>query len=246
MVDELKSPVRVRAGLSSFRQGRIYCLLDSANCTKGISVKDVIESLLELFTEHWTKVAIGAALMAAGWIVGWWRARNKWERKEFFERINFSLNSINDGKLQIRTLMEKACDDVFLNQVAVAKLLEASQKTTQEDPLIPLGHEDYWFYLNAALNEVSEKFAAGFVLRDLGREVTPHDYTLCLTNECDGAVRTRKIRAMLIRTEILKNLPEEIPELESKNHVTRWKTLCTMARLLETQPHLFFRVELVF
>jgi hypothetical protein len=68
---------------------------------------------------------------------------------------------------------------------------------------------------------------------------------LCLTNESDGAIRTRKVRAMLIRSEDLKNLPEEMPELESQNHVTRWKTLQFMAKRLEEKPFQFFKVELV-
>ena len=118
-------------------------------------------------------------------------------------------------------------------------------KTSEKDPIIPLGQKDYWFYLNSVLNEVSEKFADGFVRRDAGQDVKANLYVLSLTNECDGAIRTRKIRAMLIRKEDLLNLPEEMPELESKNHVTRWKTLVHMAENYEAKPHQFFTVELV-
>jgi hypothetical protein len=57
--------------------------------------------------------------------------------------------------------------------------------------------------------------------------------------------RSVKIRAMLVRAETLKNLPAEMPELESKNHATRWNTLQFMAAQLESNPHQFFRVELV-
>ncbi len=196
-------------------------------------------------TEHWTKVAVGALLMTLGWLIGWWRAKRKWQRKEFFERINFSLNSLQGGKLRIRTIMEKACVEVFLNQVAVAQLLEAAQKTTVADPIIPLSQDDYWFFLNAVLNEVSEKFAVGFLQRDVGHKVQSHEYVVCLTNEPDGSVRTRKIRAMLIRLEDLKKLPEKMPQLESPNHETRWRTLQMMALRYHEKPHQFFRVELV-
>ena len=141
--------------------------------------------------------------------------------------------------------MEKSCEDVFLNQVAVSRLLEAAQKTTLDDPIVPVPADEYWFYLNAVLNEVSEKFAAGFIRRDVGETVQSYEYILCITNEPDGSVRTRKIRAMLIRAEDLSNLPEEMPELESKNHEIRWRTLQLMATRLEEKPHQFFRVELV-
>lgn len=208
-------------------------------------MEDIIKTISEAFFAHWSKVAVGATLMLLGWIVGWWRARQSWKKKEFFGRINFSLNSIRDGKLKIRTLMEKSCEDVFLNQVAVREVMDAAMGTSEKDPIIPLAKDDYWFFLNAALNEVSEKFAEGFVRRDTGQNVEESLYVLCLTNERDGAIRTRKIRAMLIRKEDLLNLPEEMPELESQNHTTRWHTLRHMAEAFKEKPHQFFTVELV-
>ena len=206
---------------------------------------EVLKTISEALFAHWGKVAVGATLMLFGWLVGWWRARRNWQKKEFFGRINFSLNSIHDGKLKIRTIMEKGCDEVFLNQVAVSTILDAALKTTESDPIIPLGEKDYWFYLNSVLNEVSEKFADGFIRRDAGHDVNAKLYILCLTNELDGAIRTRKIRAMLIRKDSLLNLPEEMPELESKNHGTRWKTLVHMAETYKSKPHRFFTFELV-
>lgn len=208
-------------------------------------MQELLELILDGFFEHWAKVAVGALLMAIGWLVGWYRARRRWQRKEFFERINFSLNSIQNDKLLIRTIMEKSCDDVFLNKVAVSRLLESALKTSEKDPIVPLAKDDYWYYLNAVLNEVSEKFAAGFIRRDIGQKVESNCYLLCLTNEMDGAIRTRKLRAMMILAKDLENLPEEMPKLESKNHETRWRTLQTMAKRLAEKPHQFLRVELV-
>ena len=208
-------------------------------------MNEFLAVLVEGLFEHWAKVAVGASLMAIGWLFGWIKARGRWKRKEFFERINFSLNSINDNKLQIRTLMEESADNVFLNKVAVNRLLSAANSTSSKNPVIPLSKDDYWFYLNAVLNEVSEKFAAGFIRRDVGHKVEPHRYTLCLTNEFDGAIKTRKIRVMLVRTEVLSNLPTEMPQLESPNHKTRWKTLKFIARRMTTHPHEFMSVELI-
>lgn len=206
---------------------------------------ELIELVINSFYDHWTKVAIGAGLMAAGWLFGRYRAQQSWEKKEFFGRINFSLNSIDNGKLKIRTIMEKSCDEVFLNQVAVTQLLAAAQETTAKDPIIPLGDGDYWFFLNAALNEVSEKFSSGFIHRDIGQSVNSHLYLLCLTNEVDGSIRTRKLRAMLILKKTLEELPEEMPELESENHQTRWRTLEWMAQEYREDPKRFITVEIV-
>ncbi len=208
-------------------------------------MKDLIELAIGLFHEHWTKVLIGAGLLTLGWLVGWWRARSRWLKKEFFDRINFSLNSIVDGKLLIRTLMEKACESVFLNQIAVAQLLAAAKRTTAENPIIPLPRDDYWFFLNAALNEVSEKFANGFMMRDIGAPIRMRKYVLCLTNECDGEIRTRKLRVMLIQQQLLEKLPEEMPALESPNHETRWRTLQLLASRYQSNPHEFMIVEVL-
>ena len=205
---------------------------------------EILEMIIEGFFEHWAKVAVGAGLMAVGWFFGWIRARGRWKRKEFFERVNFSLNIVRNNKLQIRTLMEKTIDEVFLNKVAVSRLLNAATKTTAKNPIVPLPKADYWFYLNSALNEISEKFAFGFIRRDSGKDVESHNYTICLTNEFDGAIRTRKIRVMIVRTDLLNKLPDEIPKLESPNHKTRWNTLNFMANRIKSHPHEFLNLEL--
>ncbi len=208
-------------------------------------MQDLIELFFDMFHDHWVKVAIGLGMLIVGTVIGWWRARNRWLRKEFFDRINFSLNSIVDGKLLIRTLMEKSCAEVFLNQIAVSQLLLAAKRTTEKDPIIPLEKQDYWFFLNSVLNEVSEKFAQGFMMRDVGAPTRVRKYVLCLTNECDGDVRTRKIRVMLLQQQLLENLPEETPELESPNHLTRWRTLKLLAERIQSTPHQFLNVEIL-
>jgi hypothetical protein len=47
----------------------------------------------------------------------------------------------------------------------------AAQRTTAENSLIPLPIEDYWYYLNAVLNELAEQFAVGPPKHDLNLEV---------------------------------------------------------------------------
>ncbi len=208
-------------------------------------MKEFLELCIELFVDHWVKVAIGAGFLVAGWLFGWWRAHRRWVRKEFFERVNFSLNSIHQGKLQIRTLMENSADRVFLNRVAVSQLLAAAAHTSSDNALIPLDRKEAWFFLNSALNEISEKFAVGFVRRDAGQSVQSHRMLICLTNEADGEIRTRKIRVMIVAEQTLRTLPESIPALESKNHATRWKTLQVMKQKLVAEPWLFMAVEVV-
>ena len=204
-----------------------------------------LSTIRDQLSDHGIKIAVAAAFTILGWLFGRWKAARDWRRREFFNRLNISLNSIIDGKLLIRTVAEKSCEEVFLNRVAVERLLQAAQNTTPNDPLVPLIPDDRWFYLNAILNEVSEKFSAGLFLREAAR---PHDavrYLICLTNECDGDVRTRKIRAMVIRRDRLLSLPAEQPALESPHHSVRWKTLQHMQKRYATDPSLFLDVEIL-
>lgn len=207
-------------------------------------MSELVKTLLEYLNEHWMKVVSGAALMAVSWYFGKRKARSEWNRREFLGRLNFSLNSIHDGTLLIRTLSEKSCADVFLNQVAVEQVLAASKQTTLADPTLPLAKDDYWFYLNSVLNELSEQFSQGVLRRDLGLQVKSEKYLVALTCEADGEIRTRKVRAMVIRAALLTNLPEEAPKFEKPHHKIRWTTLKTLAKLYQTEPHKFIEVEL--
>lgn len=188
--------------------------------------------------------AVTAALAALTGVIGYWRARQHWRRREFLDRLNVSLNLLDDGTLLIRTLLEKSCHDIFLNTVAVKEVLKASTRTTAENPLLPLPQEDYWYYLNAVLNEIGEKFSVGQIQRDLGQPVRRGVYVIALTFECAGEMKTRKIRAMLIRKELLVNLPGETPKFTSPHHTTRWKTLRQMKAAYAKTPWQFLEMEL--
>lgn len=208
-------------------------------------MQDLINAVNDLITDHWVKFVSAAAFAAIGWIVARWRADREWRRREFFNRLNVSLNSISDGTLKIRTLSEKQCTDVFLNKIAVERLINMAQKTTKDHPLVPIAKDDCWFYLNSVLNELSEQFAEGLLRREAGKPCDAIRYLICLTNECDGDIRTRKIRAMVIRKDLLANLPEEMPKLESPNHSIRWKTLTQMQKAFTAEPWRFLDVEIV-
>ena len=204
-----------------------------------------LQTIRDQISDHGIKVAVAVAFTLLGWLFGRWKAARDWRRREFFNRLNISLNSITDGSLLIRTVLEKSCEEVFMNKVAVDRLLEAAQRTSVADPIVPLLPEDRWYYLNAVLNEVSEKFSVGLFRREAGQ---PHDavrYVICLTNECDGEVRTRKVRAMVIRRDLLLSLPAEMPTLEKPHHAVRWKTLQLMQKRYATDPSIFLELEIL-
>ena len=100
---------------------------------------DVVSDTLH---DHWVKFATAALIAAGGWLLGRRRARAEWGRREFYDRLNISLNAFRDGTLMIRTIAEESCLDVFLNAVAVAKMIDVARHTTPEDPLLELPEKD--------------------------------------------------------------------------------------------------------
>jgi len=209
-----------------------------------------LEAITNFIDDNWMKVLTGLALMLVGWYFGKRKAHSDWKNHEFLHRLNVSLNLMlpdpakQGHVLQIRTILEKSCEDIFLNSVATEKVEQAARKTTPQNPLLPLPQQDYWYYLNSILNEIAEKFALGEIRRDLGLPVTRGTYLICLTCECAGEMRTRKVRAMVIQKKYLEHLPETPPALEHATHITRWETLRILAAEYQKNPWQFLEVEL--
>ena len=208
-------------------------------------MEELIDVIEDLISDHWLKAVTAVGLTTLGWLVAHWRASRAWKKREFYERINFSLNSVVDGTLRIRTLCEKSCTEVFLNDFAVNQLMRLVDQTTPEDPCVPIPQKDSWYFLNAILNELSEQFALGLLRRDAGQSAESLDYLICLTNECDGELRTRKLRAMVIRRDLLLELPADPPRFESPHHRIRWQTLTQLQARYASEPWRFLEVELV-
>lgn len=202
-------------------------------------------AISDFIHDNWMKVLTGFVLMGMGWVFGKRKARSDWRKREFFHRLNVSLNLLAPGEpLQIRTLLEKTCDEVFLNVVATEAVAVAARHTRPDNPILPLPQSDYWQYLNSVLNEIAEKFSVGEIRRDLGLPVTRGKYLICLTCECAGEMRTRKVRAMVIQKKHLENLPATQPKLEHTSHITRWETLRVLAEQYKKSPWQFIELDL--
>jgi len=205
---------------------------------------EIVQTVRTTIQDHAVKFVTGLVLMTIGWWIGKWRAQKNWKKQEFFDRLNFSLNTLEKGVLKIRTLSEKRCEDVFLNSVASDTVQKLARRTTEKDPMLAIPINDTWYYLNAILNELSEQFAVGLLRRDLGAPTQSAIYIIALTCEAAGEVRTRKVRAMVIQKSVLATLPAEIPKLEAPNHSTRWETLRFLSTEYAKNPTRFLEVEL--
>lgn len=176
---------------------------------------------------------------------GRYKARREWMSKEFFNRVIVSLNIFADGYLKIRTVLERSIEEVFLNPVAIEKVQAAARACTVSDPLLRIPKEDRWFVLNFVLNAVAELFVPGQIKLDAGEKVSTVKYALFLTCEVVGDERIRKVRAMLLRRDLLENFPhpDTLPQLENPWHEDRIKTLRKAAELFRTEPDLFLTLE---
>lgn len=203
----------------------------------------------ETATKSGATIAVAIVSTIVSFVVGrWWgryRARKQWEAKEFLGRIIVSLNSFADDTLKIRTIFERSLDEVFLNPHAVEMVQEAAKRTTPDNPLLPIAKDDTWYLLNFVLNPVAEKFVAGVVREDFGEPVKKATYAIALTCEVVGESRIRKVRAMMIRRELLLEFPymESMPRLENPWHSDRIVTLRKMCAAYATNPELFLSLE---
>ena len=210
-----------------------------------VTFTEVVKALSDFVEAHWLKAIVSLAFLLTGVFWGKWRAYWQWIRKEYTGRLNISLNIIDEGKLKIRTLVEKNLLEVFINKVAAHKVEAAAHHTegSEHCPILPLSEDDRWHLLNAVLNELSEQFNFGFIKQALGETELSHIFLVCLTYEVAGDVRTRKVRAMVIAMDSLLSLPEEI-ELESPHHQTRVDTLRKLAEVYENDPSHFIEMEI--
>jgi hypothetical protein len=194
-------------------------------------------------------VIVGAVTTLASFFIGrYWgkyKAYREWSRQEYFNRIIFSINLFADGYLKIRTVMERSLDQVFLNQIAIEKVQAAARQCTVEQPLLIIDPKDRWYLLNYVLNALAEPFALGHVRQDAGLPVMKLRYALFLTCEVVGEERIRKIRAMMIQEEYLKQFPypDSMPVLENPWHSDRVITLRRAAELYAREPDQFLTME---
>lgn len=206
--------------------------------------ESLLEAVIDLIMDNWIKAVVTAIVMLmAGWY-GSYRANKNWAKREFYDRLNISLNIIEGGYLRIRTILEDPLPKIFLNKAAADMVLAAAKRTTEADPILPIKPKDRWFVHNEILNQISEQFNDALIRYDLGKPVDCAQYIIALTSEKAGDVRTRKVRAMLIKKKSLRNLGDTMPKLEASQHSVRWHTLKVIAERFEKNPDEFIEISI--
>lgn len=180
----------------------------------------------------------------------WWRlyqARKRWRESDSVTRVNIGFNIFSEGKLKIRTIMERSIDEIIYNDHLKEHLLAAAARCTHEEPLITgIPAREHHFILQCFVNETAEHFSAGFASEDSGVPGRSTMYLMFLTSEPAKGERHRKIRAMLIKRELLVDFPftKKMPQLEAPGHADRVRTLQHAAELYHKSPDHFAPFEI--
>jgi hypothetical protein len=205
-----------------------------------------LASALPLLAEEsiWTTIAQFDGLLGAvaTWAVAgiiWYKARAKWRSKQFIHVMNFSLNDVRNNALHLRTLFEDTAEVVLGSHVAADQLIAAANETTNGKPFVSMPSDDDWtFTLRACLTVLSEKSAHVYIAQAVGLPVKSATFVFGITCEKEEAVRTRKIRVLLIAKSLLeKHFVPGAPEspdgfqLEHPLHRLRIDTLKRLGEL---------------
>jgi len=188
-------------------------------------------------------VPLATFLLGRWW--GWYDARRQYQRRISLDRINVSLNTIDNDTLRIRTVLERPLNEVIPNQYLRDRIVSLARHATADDALLTLSPEDEKFAINFVINAVAELFSRGSIRRDMDRDVASAWYIIALACEPVSELRQQKIRALLVREDILEKFPyhESMPTLEKQWHDDRVRTMRQMAGAFAQSPQAFARME---
>ena len=109
----------------------------------------------------WTAFAVLTAIVAKT------KANLDLNFRQFSGRVNFSLNTVRDGRLKFRTVQEKSLESVLLgNSAALAVVRQAIKRVTEQDPFLRFPPTDNFFMMNAILNDLSPLSSTAFFQAD--------------------------------------------------------------------------------
>jgi trehalose/maltose hydrolase-like predicted phosphorylase len=206
----------------------------------------IVNMVGDFFRDYWEQAVTLVTLSIV--LATYWRARSVWKSRDFMTRVNFSLNYVEGGRLKIRTLAEMDINQILLgNDHGKRVVLHSASRTTVEKPILRLPEKDAWLVLNSILNELSERFAEGYVAESMGIPTRSARYLFTVTCEKHPDVRMNKIRVMIVEKSLLMKIDElEGLDVERKSHHVRYETLKTMQKLYldEAYQHAFMEIEL--
>jgi hypothetical protein len=205
--------------------------------------------LLDFLKEHGLKALwVVPTLIPVLW--GIYQARRQWKTREFMSRFSVSLNMLRpdpDGQvLWLPAAEEFQLEEVFhRNRTAVRIVRKAAYAATPEEPfLVTIPPDDRMSILNEVANRIEVMHRDGSFAVMAGLPVRYLTLIIGLTCEKGADVRIRKIRALVIEEDLLRDIDRiSQTRLEKPHHAVRRQTLCRMSQLYAENPALFARIR---
>lgn len=197
---------------------------------------DVIRSVIDFLRTYGGGLGLAFTWGVIGWV--YLVKRSDWSRKQFLGQVNFSLNFVVDGQLVMRSLVEVAAQNVWLNDLGVKQVVKAASKTTTDQPFVRLSDTaDMEFLYRAVLNVLSEKFADAYLAQAMGLPTRSSVYRFAITMERYSDIRTLKLRVLIASEKDLETIftpnlpPDQAVKVSNALYASRLKSLQAMHEL---------------
>ncbi len=193
----------------------------------------MLNSLWAFVHSNFGILTTSVSLLVAAFVA--YRTRSEWHAKQFTSQVNFSLNAVRNGRLEMRTLLETPTRAVWINDFGRAAVMRAAQATTASQPFVKLKNpEDMASVKRAALNILSQMFAQAYLAEALGLPVATRTFYFAVTFERHATMRTRKFRVLIVeRQELLDSFAPDAPAITvvERHHADRIPVLCAMREM---------------
>jgi hypothetical protein len=131
------------------------------------------------------------------------------------------------GLLTSRTLLERTIEEVFYNKYASRLVMKAARDTTAEHPFLRLPSKEGPIIQSMAFSQVSSTSSYGYLRAASGLPVTRDWYVFGITCEKDHSILLKKIRILLIKEDLLKEMAtSQPPPFESSLRVRVYVWMC--------------------
>lgn len=185
-------------------------------------LSEMLPKLLGLLT-----LVIGPAF---GILYAAWR----WWKRDFTDRVNFSLNMKEGNTLDFATVAEEELSSLFNVWIRLRLMLLARAAKKDGHAFLRFkSQSEAWAMLNVVLNYLSSRYGEGAFACEQGNGITV-EYLFGITCEHHPELKTLKFRIMIARKELLNEVAAN-PELrftEERHNNIRRKTLVEMRETL--------------
>jgi len=122
-------------------------------------------------------------------------------------------------QIVLDTLMDKPANQVWINNpLLMSRTKKAAERCTPDKPWISLEDGDFWFIknpsedtekiLSGVRQQISEHYSRGVVYKSIHRKVEECKFLFCLSSVRTYNDKVRKLRVIVVRPELLKDIKE--------------------------------------